>query len=48
MVRPTASRTVRPRSLAIAVATPLFLYVVFERLFEVTLPHGALAAAFGY
>jgi hypothetical protein len=37
-----------PRSLAIAVATPVFLYVVFERLFQVTLPHGALAAAFGY
>jgi len=36
------------RSLLIAVATPIFLYVVFERLFQVTLPHGALAAAFGY
>ena len=36
------------RSLLIAIATPIFLYVVFERLFQVTLPHGALAAAFGY
>ena len=36
------------RSFLIAVATPIFLYVVFERLFQVTLPHGALAAAFGY
>lgn len=36
------------RSILIAVATPIFLYVVFERLFQVTLPHGALAAAFGY
>ena len=36
------------RSLLIAVATPIFLYVVFERLFQVTLPHGAVAAALGY
>jgi hypothetical protein len=36
------------RALLIAVATPIVLYVVFERLFQVTLPHGALAAAFGY
>jgi hypothetical protein len=36
------------RSLAIALATPFLLYVVFERLFQVTLPHGALATAFGY
>ena len=36
------------RSLLIAVATPIFLYVVFERLFQVTLPHGALATALGY
>ncbi|MFH0303096.1 tripartite tricarboxylate transporter TctB family protein [Bradyrhizobium sp. 31Argb] len=35
------------RSLAMASATPLALYVVFERMFQVTLPHGALAAAFG-
>ncbi|MGX9427340.1 MULTISPECIES: tripartite tricarboxylate transporter TctB family protein [Bradyrhizobium] len=35
------------RSLAMALATPLALYVVFERMFQVTLPHGALAAAFG-
>jgi hypothetical protein len=36
------------RALLIAVATPIFLYVVFERLFQVTLPHGALVAALGY
>jgi len=36
------------RSLLIAVATPIALYVVFERLFQVTLPHGALGAALGY
>ncbi|MCA1454633.1 tripartite tricarboxylate transporter TctB family protein [Bradyrhizobium sp. BRP22] len=35
------------RSLVMALATPLALYVVFERLFQVTLPHGAFAAAFG-
>jgi hypothetical protein len=34
-------------SAAMAVATPLALYVVFERMFQVTLPHGALTAAFG-
>ena len=37
-----------PRSLLIAVATPLALYLVFERMFQVSLPHGALAAAFGF
>ena len=36
------------RSLVIAVVTPLALYVVFERMFQVTLPHGALAAALGF
>jgi hypothetical protein len=36
------------RSLVIAVATPLALYFVFERMFQVTLPHGPLAAAFGF
>jgi Tripartite tricarboxylate transporter TctB family len=35
------------RSLALAGATALALYVVFERMFQVTLPHGAIAAAFG-
>jgi hypothetical protein len=35
------------RALIIAVATPLALYVVFERMFQVSLPHGALAA-FGF
>ena len=37
-----------PRALAVAVATSLALYIVFERMFEVTLPHGALAAALGF
>ena len=36
------------RALVIAVATPLALYVVFERMFQVSLPHGALGAAFGF
>jgi hypothetical protein len=36
------------RSLAVAGATALALYVVFERMFQVTLPHGAMAAAFGF
>jgi Tripartite tricarboxylate transporter TctB family len=37
-----------PRSLVIAVATPLALYLVFERMFQVSLPHGALADALGF
>ena len=37
-----------PRSLAMAGATALALYVVFERMFQVSLPHGALAAALGF
>ena len=36
------------RSLAIAVVTALFLYVVFERAFQVSLPHGALGAVLGW
>ncbi|WP_065756204.1 tripartite tricarboxylate transporter TctB family protein [Bradyrhizobium paxllaeri] len=36
------------RALVIAAVTPLALYVVFERMFQVSLPHGALAAAFGF
>ena len=39
-----ASATVQP----IALATPLALYIVFERMFQVSLPHGELAAALGY
>jgi hypothetical protein len=35
-------------ALVIAAVTPVALYVVFERLFQVSLPHGALAAAFGF
>jgi hypothetical protein len=35
-------------ALLIAVATSLALYVIFERMFQVSLPHGALAAAFGF
>src|SRR4051794_11138874 len=37
-----------PRALGMAAATALALYVVFERVFQVSLPHGALAAAFGF
>ena len=36
------------RAIAIAVVTPLALYLVFERAFQVTLPHGALADALGF
>jgi hypothetical protein len=36
------------RSSMMAVATSLGLYVVFERMFQVSMPHGALAAAFGF
>ncbi|MCA6113794.1 tripartite tricarboxylate transporter TctB family protein [Bradyrhizobium sp. WSM 1738] len=36
------------RALVIGAATPLALYIVFERMFQVSLPHGALAAAFGF
>lgn len=37
-----------PRALAMAGATAAALYVVFERMFQVSLPHGALAAALGF
>ena len=36
------------KSTAIALITTLFLYVVFERMFQVSLPHGALGAALGW
>ncbi|MBS0532629.1 MAG: tripartite tricarboxylate transporter TctB family protein [Proteobacteria bacterium] len=36
------------KTLAIAVAAPLFLYVVFEKLFVVSLPHGALFEMMGF
>jgi hypothetical protein len=36
------------RALLIAVATSLALYVIFERMFQVSLPHGALATALGF
>jgi hypothetical protein len=35
-------------ALVTAAVTPLVLYAVFERLFQVSLPHGAFAAAFGF
>lgn len=35
------------RSAVTAAATALALYIVFERMFQVSLPHGALAAALG-
>jgi Tripartite tricarboxylate transporter TctB family len=37
-----------PRSLLIATATPLTLYLVFERMFQVSLPHGALGDVIGF
>ena len=37
-----------PRALAMAAATALALYVVFERMFQVSLPHGALATVLGF
>lgn len=36
------------RSAVTAAATALALYLVFERMFQVSLPHGALAAALGF
>lgn len=36
-----------PRTAVIAMAVPLALYVVFERMFQVSLPHGALADMLG-
>jgi len=36
------------RSLLIATATPLALYLVFERMFQVSLPHGALGNVIGF
>jgi hypothetical protein len=36
------------RSLIIAAATPLALYLVFERMFQVSLPHGWLGAFLGF
>ncbi|MEH2485113.1 tripartite tricarboxylate transporter TctB family protein [Bradyrhizobium sp. AZCC 2230] len=36
------------RSAVTAAATALALYAVFERLFQVSLPHGALAAVLGF
>src|SRR5512132_1326245 len=32
----------------IAMATPLALYLVFERMFQVSLPHGALGDVLGF
>jgi Tripartite tricarboxylate transporter TctB family len=37
-----------PRSVLIAVTTPVALYLVFERMFQVSLPHGALADSLGF
>ena len=36
------------RSLLIATSTPLALYLVFERMFQVSLPHGALGDVIGF
>jgi Tripartite tricarboxylate transporter TctB family len=37
-----------PRSVLIAVTTPVALYLVFERMFQVSLPHGALGDVIGF
>jgi Tripartite tricarboxylate transporter TctB family len=42
------SRRSLPASLAIALATPVALYLIFERMFQVSLPHGALAGMLGF
>jgi hypothetical protein len=36
------------KTVALAVGVPLFLYLVFEKLFVVTLPHGALLDMMGF
>ncbi|HZP79583.1 MAG TPA: tripartite tricarboxylate transporter TctB family protein [Pseudolabrys sp.] len=41
-------RQTLPRSTILAVVTPLALYFVFERLFQVSLPHGAIADILGF
>jgi hypothetical protein len=43
---PTRQSVVRP--LIIAAATPLALYLVFERMFQVSLPHGWLGTFLGF
>ena len=35
-------------SIAVAIATPLALYLIFERMFQVSLPHGAFADVLGF
>jgi hypothetical protein len=42
------SRRSLPASLAIALATPVALYLIFERMFQVSLPHGAFAEMLGF
>ncbi len=42
------SRLGMAKSLAIAGVATLSLYIVFERLFQVSLPHGVLGAALGF
>jgi hypothetical protein len=36
------------RAVIFALATPLALYLVFERMFQVSLPHGVLGGALGF
>jgi hypothetical protein len=36
------------RAITVALVTPLALYLVFERMFQVTLPHGLLPEALGF
>src|SRR3954469_25995770 len=35
-------------SITVAISTPLALYVVFERMFQVSLPRGAFAGSLGF
>jgi hypothetical protein len=42
------SRRSLPLSIAVAMATPLALYLIFERMFQVSLPRGAVAGVLGF
>jgi hypothetical protein len=42
------SRRSLPLSIAVATATTLALYLIFERMFQVALPRGAVAGALGF
>ena len=42
------SRRSLPLSIGVATATPLALYLIFERMFQVALPRGAVAGVLGF